>query len=223
MANHLVFNLAALFALVPASVLPYRRGAKRDLVFWAVLAAAVAGPVAYSLVQLGGPWRTGLSMALWLSIASSMVIFALLSALGREAWRLTPLLLPYLCLLAVLATVWTGVPGQGRLGALPDAWLSLHIAVSLGTYGLVTIAAVAGLAVWLRERALKRKTATALTELLPPIADGEALELRLLAAAEVVLGLGIVTGMALQYFASGALLALDHKTLLSLLTGGSLR
>jgi hypothetical protein len=35
--------------------------------------------------------------------------------------------------------------------------------------------------------------------------------------AELVLGAGIVTGMALQYLASGELLAFDHKTVLSLL------
>jgi ABC-type uncharacterized transport system permease subunit len=38
-----------------------------------------------------------------------------------------------------------------------------------------------------------------------------------LSVAELVLGAGIVTGMALQYFESGRLLAFDHKTVLSLL------
>ena len=73
MANSLVLSLSALFALVPASVLPFRREAQRpDLLFWAVVAAAVAGPGAYSLVQFGGAWKTGLSLALWVSIAASM-------------------------------------------------------------------------------------------------------------------------------------------------------
>jgi ABC-type uncharacterized transport system permease subunit len=218
MVNHLVFNLAALFALVPASLLPYRRpAAGRDLIFWAVLGAAVAGSLAYSLIQLGGPWKTGLAMALWLSITTSLAIFVLLAGLVREAWRLTPLLLPYLLVLALIATFWGHVPEQGHLATVPDTWLILHIVVSLITYGLATVAAVAGLAVFLQERTLKRKQTGALSQMLPSIADGEALELRLLAAAEVVLGLGIVTGMTLQYFLSGRLLSLDHKTLLSLL------
>jgi ABC-type uncharacterized transport system permease subunit len=72
-------------------------------------------------------------------------------------------------------------------------------------------------AVFLQERALKRKQPTSLTGLLPSIAGGEALELRLLAAAELVLGLGIVTGMALQVLTTDRLLLFDHKTLLSLL------
>jgi len=35
--------------------------------------------------------------------------------------------------------------------------------------------------------------------------------------AELVLGAGIVTGMTLQYFTTGRLLAFDHKTVLTLL------
>jgi hypothetical protein len=97
MANSLFMSLTALLALVPASVLPYRREAARpDLAFWAVLAVAVAGPGAYALVQLGGGWKTGLSTTLWVSIAASAAIFAILAAVAREAWRLMPLLLPYL-------------------------------------------------------------------------------------------------------------------------------
>ena len=61
------------------------------------------------------------------------------------------------------------------------------------------LAAVAGAGVFLQEMALKRKWTGNLPRLLPAIADGERLELRLLAAAEVVLGIGIATGMALQY------------------------
>ena len=82
---------------------------------------------------------------------------------------------------------------------------------------MATLAAVAGCAVFLKERDLKRRQASRLGALLPSIADGEALELRLLATAEIVLGIGVLTGMALEHLSSGQLLVLDHKTLLSLL------
>lgn len=218
MTNNLVFSLSALLAMLPASLLAYRRRPSApDAAFWAVLAVAVAGPVAYSVVQLGGPWQTGVAMALWLSIAVSLAIFAVVATLTREAWRLTVLLLPYLALLAALAIVWGQVPEQGSVKGAPDLWLTLHILVSLVTYGLATLAAVAGAAVFLQERALKRKGGTAVTSLLPSIAGGEVLELGLLAAAEVVLGAGVATGMALQYLETGRLLEFDHKVLLSLL------
>jgi ABC-type uncharacterized transport system permease subunit len=218
MANNLVLSLTALLALVPASLLPFRRGGgQRDLVFWAVLGVAVAGPLAYSLVQLAGPWQAGISMALWLSIAVSIVLFAVLAAATREAWRLTAILAPYLCILGILATIWGQVPEQGEPYGPTDSWLVVHILVTMATYGLATIAAVAGAGVFLQERALKRKQPTALTRLLPSIADGERLELRLLTIAELGLGVAIVTGMALQYFLSGQVLIVDHRTLLSLL------
>ena len=217
MANSFVLGVAALMALVPASLLPYRRSDQRpDLLFWAVLGAAVAGPVAYSLVALVDAWKTGVAIAFWLSIAATLLIFAVLAIVAREAWRLTPLLLPYLCLLALIALAWTRVPDPGPPSA-PDLWLGLHITVSLATYALVTIAAVAGVAALIQERALKAKRAGALSRRLPAIADAEALQIRLLAAAELVLGIGVLTGMGLQYHASGSILALDHKTILSLL------
>jgi ABC-type uncharacterized transport system permease subunit len=218
MANNLVLSLTALLALVPASLLPFRRGGgRRDLAFWAVLGVAVAGPLAYSLIQLSGPWRTGIAMALWLSIAVSIVLFAAIAAVARDAWRLTAILAPYLCLLGILATVWGQVPEQTAPYGPTDAWLVIHILVTMATYGLATIAAVAGAGVFLQERALKSKRPTALTRLLPSIADGERLELRLLIIAELGLGVTIVTGMALQYFVSGQVLIVDHRTLLSLL------
>ena len=45
----------------------------------------------------------------------------------------------------------------------------------------------------------------------------EKLVLRLLYAGEIVLALGLITGMASQYFNHGQLLILDHKTIFSIL------
>ena len=218
MANNLVLSLTALLALVPASLLPYRRSAARpDLLFWSLLAVAVAGPAVVSLVQFSGSWQTGLAGALWISITASAALFAGLAVLSRDAWRLAPLLLPYLCVLAALAVIWGRVPPQGEIAGASGAWLAVHIIVSVATYALCTLAAVASCAVLVQERALKRKQPGPLAGSLPAIVDAERLELRLLMVAELVLGAGIVTGMALQYLASGDVLAFDHKTVLSLL------
>ncbi len=216
MASSLILSLAALVALVPAAVLPLRREAGGpDPLFWAAVAVAVAGPGAYSLVLLGGGWPTGLAPALWVSIAVSMVLFAILTLVSREAWRLRPLLLPYLILLGLIATVWGRVPAQAALTAAPDAWLGIHIAASVATYGLCTLAAVAAAAAFVQERALKGKRPTALSRVLPSISDASLLEVRLLAVSEAVLALGIATGMARDYLSSGQWLHFDHKTLLA--------
>ncbi len=95
--------------------------------------------------------------------------------------------------------------------------MSVHIALSVATYGLCTLAAMAAAAAVLQERALKRKRPTALTRALPSVSDASVLEVRLLGVSEAVLALGIATGMARQFLSSGQLLVFDHKTLLAFL------
>lgn len=211
----LVLGLSAVIALVPAALAPLRRREHRDLVFWCVIAVAVVGPVTWVVVQLGGTWHTGFSVNLWATIAVSMLIFAGLSAANRHVWRLTPLMLPYMLLLAVAATVWSQAPERPLSAAAPTGWIQVHILTSVLTYALFTIAAVAGLGVFLQERALKAKRPSPLTRSLPSIADGESLQVRLMVAAETVLGLGMLSGMATEYLTIGALMRFEHKTLLS--------
>ncbi len=213
---NLLFGLSALAAMLPAAILSLRHGAARGTLFWAVLAVAVAGPAAYAAAQLGQGSLPSLSTALWLSVAASLILFLVVSVMAPAARLLTPLLLPYLLLMAAGALIASAAPNPGLAYAAPAAWLDVHVAVSLGTYGLLTLAAVAGCAVVLQERALRRRQPTALSRALPSVADGETLQVRLLVAAEAVLGLGIVTGIATQYLAIGQPLSFDHKTLLSL-------
>lgn len=217
MLRGLLYNFAALAALVPASLVPLRQTERPDGVFWAVLAAALAGSASWAATLLGDNWHTGLSVALWVSISASLAIFIGLSAMSAHGWRLTPLLLPYLLLLGIVATVWAHAPERPLAGAIGSPWLGVHIAVSVLTYATLTIAAVAGLAVVLQEGALKRKRPTRLTRVLPSVADAETLQIRLLAAGEAVLGAGLITGVAAHYMDDGTFIALDHKTLLSLL------
>lgn len=216
MVNTVVPSFAALIALIPAALVTLRREGGRDTAYWLTLALAVVGPVAWSVAQLADRWNTGLSVALWVSIATSMVIFAVLAVVTREGWRLTPLLVPYLAGLGLIATIWQQAQGRPLVQGAPTAWVEFHIFVSVTTYALLTLAAVAALATFLQERALKAKKPTALTRLLPSIADSERLSGALLIGSETVLGLGLVSGMALQYLETGVLLRLDHKTLLSL-------
>lgn len=210
-------TMVAFLSLVPAVVCSFRRRESRGLIFWVVTGIAVAGPLAWSAAQFSGPWNTGFSAALWLIITLNMVLFAALSAATRLGWRLAPLLMPYLLVLGLLAVIWAGAPERPFSGTAPTVWLGLHIFLSVAAYALLTIAAVAGLAVFLQERALKSKRRPAFNRLLPSVMDSERMELPLLAAAEAVLGFGLVSGMATLYFETGRVLALDHKTLLSLL------
>jgi len=222
MSQNLVFSLTALMALVPGSLFPYRRvgglGPQgRSAAFWGAMALAVAGPLAWSFVQIGGAWHTGLSTTLWVTIAASMVLFTVLCVFVRPAWRLAPLLLPYLLLMGAVATLVQGAP-EPLLRGGPGVWITVHIAVSVVTYALLTLAAVASLAAFLQERALKRKRPTPLTRFLPSVSESDQLQVGLLAASETVLGLGLVTGMAVLHYEYGVLIRFDHKTLFSFAT-----
>jgi ABC-type uncharacterized transport system permease subunit len=149
-----------------------------------------------------------------------MLLFILTSVFTSHGWRLAPLLLPCLLLLGGLAAIWSQAPEQPLIGTAPDMWLWLHILFSLVSYDLLTLAAISGLAVFLHERALKQKIRPAFNSLLPSIMDSENLELRMLSAAELVLGLGILSGMTTLYSESSRIISFDHKTLFSLLAFG---
>jgi ABC-type uncharacterized transport system permease subunit len=217
-----ILSVSALAALVPAAIVtagPVRSQSSRSaLMFWGLLAVAAAGPVAFVAVQQGAAWRTGVAAALWLAIAVTMVLFIMLAAVRPAARRLSPLLLTYLFVLGVLATLWLHEPERPLSGLAPPAWLQLHILVSVIAYGLLTLAAVAGAAVVLQERALKRKRTTDFTRQLPAVAEGEALQERLLSASAIVLAIAVATGATLNWRETGVLLKLDHKTVLVLAT-----
>lgn len=215
MSTSLALSLSALAALLPAALVRWRRNDGRDALFYGVLLLAAVGPLAWSAAQLGGAWHTGFAMSLWVTIAATMVLFLGLVAATRQGWRLTALLLPYLILLGILATIWQRAPERPISEAIPAGWLDVHIALAVITYGLLTLAAVAGAAVFLQERALKAKRPTPLTRLLPAVADSEQLEVRLLYTAEAVLALGVMSGIATQYFSGATSWALDNKTLFS--------
>jgi ABC-type uncharacterized transport system permease subunit len=212
-----LFPLSALAALVPAAILSWRRP-RRDAVLLLLIAVAAAGPASWAVALMAGGWRTGLAPALWVSIAATALEFLALALIAREGWRLAPLVLPYLLLLGVLALAVDAPAAQALSPTVPAAWLDLHILVSVATYGLAGLAAAASLAVLLQERWLKnRQGGGRAAELLPPLAAAERLEIGLLTAAGIVLGLGILTGAATEWFASEELIGLGHKTVFSVL------
>jgi ABC-type uncharacterized transport system, permease component len=215
MLTPLTLNALALLSLVPAALVPLRAQAERDVLFWSVVTLAMAGTAAFSLRLVSGAWQTDLGTALWVSICASTVLFAVTALVNGPSWRLAPLLMPYLAATGLVASVVRGEP-RPMVGGAPAIWLDLHIVISVLTYALLTLAAVASLAVFLQERALKHKKPTRLTRMLPAVVDAEKLADRLLLISEIVLGLGLATGMATQYFETGSVLKLDHKILLSL-------
>ena len=215
MHGSLLLNLSALSSLLPVSVLSLRRPSARDRLFWLLLGVAIAGPAVAAVDQLAQGRLRSLAAALWLTIVASTIMLFLVSAATRNGWRLTPLLLPYLFLLGIGA-VAAEYLSRPTAGVFLVSWTEVHVLVSVATYGLLTLAAVAGLAVFLQERALKRRRPSGLTALLPSVADAETLQIQLLGASAIVLGLGLLTGAATQYAENGDLVELNHKTIFAI-------
>ncbi len=216
MSQSLILSLSALAALLPAAFLGRRHEPARDGIFWAVGIVALIGPTTWVVAAQTSIWHTDIASAIWVTIAATIALFLLTAAVSREAWRLAAMLMPLMMLLGLMATAWSGHAGAGAMVAEPSPWIAIHIVGSVVTYALVTIAAVAALAAIFRERALKTKQPTPMTRSLPSVAACDALMVRLLMLSEVVLFVGMASGMALSYSATGALLNLDHKTILSL-------
>ena len=218
MSQSLLFGISALFALMPATLVGFRVNGGRDALFWATLAVALAGPLAWIVVQMSGAGQTGLSPALWATIAASVVIFAVTAGLIDQAWKLAPLVGGYLILVGGVALVWQHAPETAQRVSTPGVWTTVHIVVSVSTYGLVTIAAVSALAAFLQERALRTKQPTRLTRVLPSVADCERILVRLLVIGEAVLALGLASGIAINIGSSQTMISLDHKTILTIAT-----
>lgn len=210
-------SLTALATLIPAVLLTFRPGAKRGWAFWGSLLLALAGSSAQSAFLLRQGWVNGLAPALWVVIAITWGMFLIGAVLLRQGWRLMPLLAPYLLLLGIFASVWQHAVGRPLAVEYPEGWVILHIAVGVMTYGFLTFSAVAACAAFLQERALKRKRPNAFSRQLPSVSDSEHLSTSMLIHSEIVLGIGLISGMAVEWMERQRLLTLDHKTTLSIL------
>ncbi len=205
------FDLIALACLVPAVLVRWRANDARDGWFFAALVVAAAGPLFDVATQFAGVWRTGFAASLWLTIAVTMILFWVLVAAEKQSWRLTPILMPVLFLLGVLATVWQRDRGRPLAPSVSAGWLDAHIVFAILTYGLITLAAVAGIAVLVQEQALKSKHRGGVARRLPPIADAERAEIQLLVGAELLLALNLLSGWGAEYLLRNSMMPLDHK------------
>ena len=212
----IVLGLAAFMALCPLALLPWR-GIKAPWLFWCLHAIAFYCCAAALLVHLRLGWSERLDQALWLTVAVILLLYPAVAARWRGSLALAPLLYPYLTLLALAALLISSPADAVAATGLLSSWLVVHIVFALLAYGLASLAAVAGTAVAIQELALKRRRPNALSLRLPPLADGERLQVSLLAWSELFLGAAIASGLAEQILDGAGLFRLDHKTLLSLI------
>jgi ABC-type uncharacterized transport system permease subunit len=215
MAPLQTITIIAALTLLPAAFSGWRTDDGKGPVFWALLLAPAVLFGGWLVGRLQSGWHADISDALFIVVAVTTLLFALIAARDAAARRLTVLLFPYLFLLCMLALL-AGGAGAPALGDV-DAWTALHIGAGVIAYAFITIAAIAAVGVLLQERMLKAKSASAWTRRLPAVAEGERAEIRSLLAGEIALAIGILSGMAVQWRTSASLLEFNHKILLTML------
>jgi ABC-type uncharacterized transport system permease subunit len=216
-----LLQTAALIGLIPFSFAALRGLLDRPVIFWLLwlVAATGAASVVWSLTAAG--WQAGLVANLWVVVAATLLIYGVVAAFDRLAMRLSALLAPYLLLLACLACLaaWVAAPEASAAASIP--WFAVHILLAVSSYSLMTITAIAALAVVLQERAMKQHRQGWVMQHLPPIAAAEQLQRRLLWMAAITMGLALASGAANEFMDTGQLLIVPHqmahKILLSVL------
>lgn len=202
-------------ALSSFSILSLRASRRRDQ--WQSTMAFGVATAATLIWVVSRQWGLGLPTALLASILATEIAFLIFLVKTRDVLALGIILGPYL-LMAGALVVWADL-GSGTEALLPqvDGWLAAHIGAAILSYGFVTLGAIAGIAIILRERALQRRTRGKLTDSLPAVSIAESIEILGLTAAELVLGMAILFGIVAEYTASGTYFQVTHKSLLSVI------
>jgi len=217
LSENLIFSLAAAISLLPATLLSLKRAeAKQDLIYWITFIVAITGPLTWTAVNLPGNWLTGLPTALWLSITASMIVFLCFHLFIKNIDKLNRLFMPLMCLFALLALLSSPYPGKPLSSITTSGWIELHIFMSLATYAVLTLGAIAALAAVLREKSLKSKKPNGFISALPSAANCDRLMTLTLKLSAAVLMAGLLTGIALDLTFYETFLVIDHKTILAI-------
>jgi ABC-type uncharacterized transport system permease subunit len=219
MLTDLLLEIAVLVVLVAGLVATWRAAAAGTGTATVILAAAAltgaVAALATDLIQSG--WHGDLAFTLRAILAATLFVYVGIGVFSMRVRRLGALLFPYLLLIGVVALVIGLLSPDTQPGPVAAiAWLDAHIVFALATYALLTLAAMAGLACLIQESGLKRKSTGGLASGLPSVSDSERAEIRLLGAAEIVLFVGIATGMTLGWIGKHRLVPFDHKTMLAI-------
>jgi ABC-type uncharacterized transport system permease subunit len=220
MSTFPIAAIAAIFALLPISILAGRGSLERNALGWLLLAAAVIGGSLPALAELQTGWRAGLAASLHVTVAATLVVFAAAVVLNAPAMRLAALVGPYALLLIALGWIAARFEVEPPIPVAPGAWFAGHVLLAIAAYAALTLSALAACGVLLEERSFKARTDTWATRVLPPLAETEALQNALLKLSAILLLLALATGAANEFLAIGEPVAFTHKILLSFLGFG---
>jgi ABC-type uncharacterized transport system permease subunit len=218
MSTFPIAAIAAVFALLPLTILACRGRLERNALGWLLLAAALVGGSPPAVAELQSGWRAGLAASLHVTAVAVLMMFTAAVVLNAAALRLAALVGPYVLLLILLGWLASAFEAPPAAPAAPGAWFAGHVLLAIAAYAALTLAAAAAFGVLLQERAFKARADSWSTRVLPPLAETEALQNALLKLAALLLLLALATGAANEFLAAGQPLVFSHKILLSFLS-----
>lgn len=210
-------HLAAIASLLPVGAASMK-GRTGTPLYWLLAIASAVSMTGWLYIRMGHGWAIDFSASLDVIITVTLIAFLVLSAVSKTIASLGPLVLLYCVPLGVLALLFGSV-GWNEVERVPpkDWWFWLHIIIAVTSFALATLAAIAGVAVWIREWMLKKRRQSGFVSSLPPMLEAEAVQFRLLQGCAVFLAAVVATGMATSFETHGTLLPVDHKSLLTLI------
>lgn len=168
-------------------------------------------------VRLSNDWAFGFGAALDMVAITTFSAFALTVFIWREAKGIAPLVLLYCIPLLALAQLYGNFSETAEAEIAKDGWFWAHILLAGPAFGVISVAALAGLAVSLRERALKNRRFNHWIDGYPALVTAENLQFRLLGLALALLAGAVATGVAVELVVTGTFHGwLDHKSILTL-------
>ncbi len=217
MSGALIIELATLAILMAAALAAWFWPAATSRKAFPLASAALLAAIGALIIELRARgWDGNLAFTLKVTVFAALLAYVAIGGFSQRIRQLGVLILPYVVFFGVLATIVASLAAARPVVPIASAaWYDAHIAFALATYGLLTLAAMAGLACLIQEAALKRKATGGLSIRLPSVAESEQAEIRLLVGAEAVLGIGIATGMALAWLEKKGALPLEHKSVLA--------
>lgn len=216
MSTGIALGFIVIAAVVPALLFGLRQRPGIDSTFWMVCGMTCIAPAYAVFARSHGEWQIDFATSIWVTMSATSALFLIFASIVRDTWRLTPLFAGYMMVLAVIGFAWQHTPAVAMDDTVGNQWLVLHIGFAVVTYALVTLGAIAGLAAFIQERALKNKTKPLLEGRLPAITDCDRLVTVFLTVGEIVLGLGLISGIALNVSSGHDLLTPDHKTVFTI-------
>ena len=169
-------QIIGLVSLLPLTVMALTNRLQRNLAFWMLLLGCAVVCLSVFGRSITDGWQAGFSAALWASMAVSLLVFIGVAVINAEAYRLSGLLLPYLMGLGLIALLFSAyAEAAPEIGSA--AWFQVHVLLALASYGIMTLAAIAGLAVLIQERALKQRRTGWAERTLPPLSTAENLQI----------------------------------------------